>query len=336
MNIKSIVFTIFVFLAIAVALLYYFITSPSSLIVKETPPKAISILIASDLQLSSVDGVKAGLKELGYQTDKDVTIKLYNPKGDRDLTVKMAQEIVSLKPDLIVTLSTSASSAVIDADKDAKIPLVFGDVGNFQQLGITDIRHPGGFMTGVVVDNVAVAPKRMELLKSLNPNMKTIGVLLNPKHVSYQDILKASGEGAEKLDIKLLWYEISAKEDIAKAMAKLVKEKPDAVMTTSEALISNNPSLITPILRTAKIPSMDFNVEVGVQAGYLMVYGISRFDIGKQSSRIIDKVLKGEDPGSIPIEFASTPSFEINKVLADEMGIDIPEFLLLQANKVYR
>src|SRR3989344_3771799 len=335
MNIKSIVFTIFVFLVIAGALLYYFLATPS-FVVKEGPPKVIAVLIASDLQLSSVEGVKAGLKELNYQIDKDVIIKLNNPKGDREFTAEMARQMVASKPDLMVGLSTSASSALIEANKDAKLPLVFGDVGNFQQLGITDIKHPGGVMTGVVVDNVGVAPKRMEILKSLSPKIKTIGILLNPKHVSYQDILKSSGEGAEKLGIKLIWYEIAAKEDIAKAMAKLVKEKPDAVMTTSEALISNNPSLITPILRTAKIPSMDFNVEVGIQAGYLMVYGVSRFEIGKQSARIIDKVLKGEDPGSIPVEFASTPSLEINKALADEMGIEIPDPLLSQANKVYR
>lgn len=315
--------------------MYYFITAPS-LVVKEGPPKVVSVLVASDLQLSAVEGVKTGLKELNYQIDKDVIIRLNNPKGDRDLTAEMARQMVASKPDLIVALSTSASSALIEANKDSKLPLVFGDVGNFQQLGITDIKRPGGFMTGVVVDNVGVTPKRMELLKSLKPNIKTIGVLLSPKHVSYQDILKASGEGAEKLGIKLIWYEIAAKEDVVKAMAKLIKEKPDAVMTTSEALISNNPGLITPILKTAKIPSIDFNVEVGIQAGYLLVYGVSRFEIGKQSARIIDKVLKGEDPGSIPVEFASTPSLEINKALADEMGIEIPDSLLLQANKVYR
>ena len=80
MNIKSIVFTIFVFLVIAGALLYYFLATPS-FVVKEGPPKVIAVLIASDLQLSSVEGVKAGLKELNYQIDKDVIIKLNNPKG---------------------------------------------------------------------------------------------------------------------------------------------------------------------------------------------------------------------------------------------------------------
>ena len=79
MNIKSIVFTIFVFLVIAGALLYYFLATPS-FVVKEGPPKVIAVLIASDLQLSSVEGVKAGLKELNYQIDKDVIIKLNNPK----------------------------------------------------------------------------------------------------------------------------------------------------------------------------------------------------------------------------------------------------------------
>lgn len=335
MTTKNIVFLILIFLVVAAAIFYYFTTSPS-VGVKVVQPKVVAVLVASDLQLNGVEGLTAGFKELGYEIGKDVVIKLNNPKGDRELTVTMAKSIIASKPDIIVTLSTTAGSAIIDANKDAKLPLIFGDVGNFQQLGITDIKHPGGFMTGVVVDNVAVAPKRMEFLKLMDPNIKTIGILANPKHVSYQDILKASGDGAEKLGIKLIWYLITTKEELSAVMAKVAKEKPDAVMTTSEAIISNNSDLITPVLKAAKIPSMDFNVEVGVKAGYLLVYGISRFEVGKQSSRLVSKVLKGENPGDIPVEFASAPSLEINEVLAKEMGIKIPESLLLQANKVYR
>lgn len=190
-------------------------------------------------------------------------------------------------------------------------------------------------MTGVIVDNVAIAPKRMEILKTLNPALKTIGVLVNPKHVSYDEIIKAHEDGAKKLGIKVLWYEMTKKEEVAPAMARLVKDRPDAVMTTSEATISGNSDLIAPSLRKTKIASIDFNVERGVGSGYLMVYGASRYDVGRQGARMISKVLGGEKPGDIPVEFASTLTFEINAALAGEMGIKIPESLLLQASKVY-
>ena len=327
---------ILVILAILVgaSALIFFVTPPFNKS-PEAKLRRVSILVASDLQLAGVEGVKAGLKELGYKEGSDIAYELFNPKGDRELTKKMAEEIVSKKPDLIIALSTSASRAVKDANQDAKISVVAVDVGNFAELGIENIQRPGGFITGVVVDNVPAGAKRMEILKELLPNLKTIALLVNNKHVSYDEILKTHEAGAKKLGIKLIWYPVTTKEEVPPAMEKLVKAKPGAFMTTSEAVISGNADLIAPVLKKAKIPSIDFNVERGVKAGYLTVYGIPRFDTGKQSARTIDKVLKGQNPGDIPVEFASTITFEINNVLALDMGLKVPDSLLLRANRVY-
>ncbi|OGF62324.1 hypothetical protein A2926_04425 [Candidatus Giovannonibacteria bacterium RIFCSPLOWO2_01_FULL_44_40] len=333
MNSKKAVYIVAGLILVAGAFIY-FIFSPF----KSAPisPKRIAILTASDLQLQGVDGIKAGLKELGHKEGDDILTEIKNPKGDRELTKTMAREIVAAAPDLIVSVSTSASSAVRDANKDAQIPVVAVDVGNFKELGIENIQRPGGFMTAVVVDNVPAAPKRMEILKTLLPNMKKIGILVNDKHVSYDEILRAHEDGAQKLGIEILWFKVAKKEEIAPVMQKLVAAKPDAFMTTSEATISGNAPLIAPALKAAKIPSIDFNIERGVSSGYLMVYGIPRFEVGKQGARIIDKVLNGASPGEIPVEFASVLRLEINAQLARELGISIPENLLLQANKIYQ
>src|SRR3989338_7294145 len=303
---------------------------------KAEAPKRVFILTASDLQLNSVEGIKVGLKELGYREGGDIILELFNPKGDMELHKTPAVQMVAPRPGLIVSVSTSASRAVKDANQDAKLPVVFVDVGNFEELGIQNIQRPGGFMSGVVVDNVPAAPKRMEILKTLLPGLKTIALLVNNKHVSYDEILKTHEEGAKKLGLKLLWYPVTKKEEVSPAMERLAKDHPDAFMTTSEAVISGNAALIAPVLRQAKIPSIDFNVERGVSSGYLMVYGIARFDVGKQGARIIDKVLKGESPGNIPVEFASQITFEVSEILAKETGLKIPDAILLQANKIYR
>jgi len=324
---------IIVILILVVAGLIYFVSPPSGK--RASVPKKIAMLMASDLQLATVEGIKAGFKELGLVDGKDFIIDLKNPQGDRDLTKKMAQEIVVGKPDLIVSVSTSASAAVRDANQGAQIPVVAVDVGNFKELGIENLQHPGGFLTAVVVDNVGISPKRMEILRELLPNLKTIGVLVNNKHVSYNEIFNVHTEGAKKLGIKVLWYEVTKKEEVPPAMARLVKARPDAVMTTSEAVISGNSDLIAPVLTKAKIPSIDFNVERGVGSGYLMVYGASRFDVGKQGARMINKVINGTKPGDIPVEFASSLTFEINAALAKSFGLTIPEKLLLQATKVH-
>lgn len=298
-------------------------------------PKRIFILLASDLQLTSLEGLKSGLKELGYREGREITIEVSNPKGDRELTRQMAKDIVASRPDIVVSMSTSASRAVIDANKEARLPLVFVDVGNFQELGINNIQKPGGFMSGVVVDNVPAAPKRMEILKELLPGLKRVAVMANPAHVSYDEIFKVHEEGARKLGLEVLWYKVTKKEEVPPAMDQIRRDRPDAFMTTSEAVISGNADLIAPVLRQAKIPSIDFNVERGVSAGYFMVYGISRFEVGKQGARLVDKVFRGTFPGEIPVEFASSVTFEINAALAEFMGIKVPDALLLEASKVY-
>ena len=329
---RQVIFVILLLAVIGVIALFFSLFD----VRKAEAPKRVFILTASDLQLNSVEGIKAGLKELGYREGGDIILELFNPKGDMELTKNLAVQMVASRPDLIVSVSTSASRAVKDANQDAKLPVVFVDVGNFEELGIQNIQRPGGFMSGVVVDNVPAAPKRMEILKTLLPGLKTIALLVNNKHVSYDEILKTHEEGAKKLGLKLLWYPVTKKEEVSPAMERLAKDHPDAFMTTSEAVISGNAALIAPVLRQAKIPSIDFNVERGVSSGYLMVYGIARFDVGKQGARIIDKVLKGESPGNIPVEFASQITFEVSEILAKEMGLKIPDAILLQANKIYR
>lgn len=335
MSKRAILVLVIVILLLVIVGFIYFVSPPLWRSKAPTEPKRIFMLTASDLQLASVDGIRAGLKELGYEEGADIVTEIRNPKGDRDLTKVMAKEIVDSAPDLIVSVSTSASRAVLNANKNAKIPVVAVDVGNFAELGIENIQRPGGFITAVAVDNVPAAPKRMEILKTLLPNIKKIGILVNDKHVSYDEILRTHEEGAKKLGVKILWYKVSAKEHVSPAMQKLAADRPDAFMTTSEAVISGNAPLIAPVLKAAKIPSIDFNIERGVSSGYLMVYGIPRFETGKQSARIVDRVLKGTSPGEIPVEFASVLTFEINGSLAKSFGLVIPEKLLLQATKVH-
>ncbi len=293
------------------------------------------MLTNSDLQLAAVDGIKAGFKELNLAENVDYVIDLKNPKGDSDLTKKMAQDIVNSKPDLIIPISTTATNAVLGADKDAKIPVVAVDVGNFKEVGITDIEHPGGFLSAVIADNISTAPKRMEILKTLLPNMKRVGVLANPKHVSYNEVVPTYTKSAKDLGIEVIWYLVTKKEDLGPVMAKAAKDHPGGFMITAEATISGNAALIAPVLQKAKIPSIDFNVERGVSSGYLMVYGAARYDIGKQGARMVEKVLRGQNPGDLPVEFVAPASLEINAKLAGEMGIVIPKPLLLQATKVY-
>lgn len=296
-------------------------------------PKRVLMLTASDTQLPAVEGTKQGLSELGYKEGVNIKTELFNPKGNKELTKKMAEEIVVSKPDLIVPYSTTATKAIKEVRGDQNIPVVFIDVGNLKELGLTDLQHPGQFMTGVVSESVSAAAKRMEILKEALPSAKVFAVLINPQNVSFEQVKKIHEETADALGVKVKFYQLSSKEDLVKVLSQIQKDRPSAVMTTQDAVISNNAEMIASALRQSRIPSMDFTVEKAIGAGYLMVFGVHRIDTGRRGARLIDKVLKGEDPGQIPIEFASAQRLQVNSDLATEFGISWPESILLRLGK---
>lgn len=328
------VFIVVVLLLLSIGVVSYnFLNRSPSPVSQKLTPKKIAMLVASDLQLATVDGIKDGLRGFGYIEDQDVNFEINNPNGDRDLTKQMAKAIVEQKPDLIVPISTTATAAVQEASAGTGNRIVFVDVANIKELKITDTKHPGGNITGVTSDTVTAGAKRMEILKEVVPKARVFGIIMNPKHVSASEIRKVHEAAAKALNLNLKYYELSSKEELDTILAKIEKDKPDGVMTTSEAIISNNAELIASRLRKAKIPSIDFNAERGVKSGYLMMFGLSRYDTGKQGARLIDKVLKGSSPGDLPIEFAQESRLELNKEVAAEIGIVFTDTILRRGVK---
>lgn len=301
---------------------------------QQPPLKRLGLLLASDLQTSTVDGIKEGLKQLGYVEGENILYDIKNPKGDRELTKKLASDIVASKPDVMIPVSTTATTAILEVNKDANLPTIFVDVGNIKSLKIADLRHPGGNITGIASDSLAVSGKRMEILKELVPDAKLLGILINPKHVSYEENIKVLEEASQALGVKLKLYNVSSVDDLKSVLDQLAKDKPDGMMTTTESILSENANIIAESLRVSKIPSIDFNEEKGINAGYLLLYGVSRFETGKQGARLIDKVLKGENPGEIPVEFSTALKLDVNTSLAEEFGITLPESILLRVGKV--
>jgi putative tryptophan/tyrosine transport system substrate-binding protein len=324
----GIIFTIGLFL-------FRFVNQPRDQEIKKTVAiKHLSILVASDVHLKTVEGIKAGLSELGYKEGEDIFLDFNNPKGDRELTKSLAKTILSKKPDLIIGVSTTATTSLVAARKElgVNIPIVFIDVGNFKELGITDIKHPNNNITGLIKDDIDSGAKRLEILKEVVPKARVIGLILNPKHISYNDIRAVFSKAAVNLGVQIKEYSASSKEEFPSLIEQIKKDKVDGVITTSDALIFSNASIIAKALSEAKIPSMDLVAEQGIQSGYMMSYGINRFDIGKQGAQIVNKVLSGVDPKTMPIEFASNFKLQVNEKVAQEIGVTIPESVKLRVN----
>lgn len=293
--------------------------------------KKIAVLTASDTQLPAVSGIKSGLVELGLKENGDYTIEVFNPKGDKELAKSLALQILDSNPDLIVPVSTTATKAILEARANRSIPIVFVDVGNLKEIGIKDSHHPGSLVTGVASDSVQFADKRMELLLQAVPNAKIFGVLYNPNHISAEEIIRVHEEAASKLVVKIKFYQVDSEENIEKVLSQIKKDRPDGVLTSTDSLISTNAKKIAESMRLAKIPTIDFNAEMGIKSGYLMMFGALRSGTGNQGSRLIAKILRGETTENIPIEYSLNNKLELNTALAEEFNLIFPESLIIRA-----
>lgn len=294
----------------------------------------IVAMVNSDTQLPTIEGIKAGLQELGYQEGVHYSIDVKNPKGVRDAVPPMAAEIVNSRPDLIIAVSTTVTTAIRDANKDAKLKVVFANVGNYERLEIKDPQKPG-FMSGLATDNVGTAPKRIQFLKSAIPDAKSFAVILDPKSLSYEGLRNSHKKASEALGIEIKEYLATNKSEVEQALAAMEKDKQDGFLVVPETVNSDNTQLIIDTLKKAKIPTLSYNIEKGARIGYLFTYGLSEFSIGKEAVYFVDKVMKGTNPGDLPVAFARNLVLEINAKTAADIGFKIPDVILRQANKIY-
>lgn len=305
--------------------------------VKETPAKIfkIGILTASDQQIPSFEGFKEKMADLGYQEGRDVEYIFENPKGDRNLTRKLAEDLIGKNLDIYVPFSTTAAKAMQDAQKGTSARIVFGDVGNYAELGLESLRNPGKNITGVTSGKLDLSEKRMELLKELVPSAKTFAINVDPTSVSYDRIKQVNSEAAQRLGITLVVIEEKTQEDVLAAVkAKVKRGKVDGFTIASQAAFSSQVDVISSYLKQEKIPSIDNDLENGVSSSFLMAYSPSRKEMGIQTAMIVDKVLKGAQIDTIPVEFPLTVELQINATLANEMGIELPKGLLNQATLI--
>jgi putative ABC transport system substrate-binding protein len=295
----------------------------------------LGIITSSDLQQDAVDGFKEKMTQLGYTEGVNVNYDFQNPKGDRNLTKQMAKDLVAKKLDLYVPFSTTGTKAMQDALKGTGFKMVFGDVSNYKELGIENLLSPHKNMKGATSINIVYSEKRMQILKEVVPDAKIFGIIWNPTHVSFNEIKKLNEDAARNLNVSLLIAEGTTNEEtLASIKSKFKRGEVDGVIITSDTTISGQAEKIAEYLRQEKIPSIDFSLEKGISSGYLVTYGTSRKELGKQTAVMVDKVLKGASVDDLPIEFPAVIELQLNARLAKEMGIEFPQALLYQATVI--
>jgi putative ABC transport system substrate-binding protein len=275
---------------------------------------------------------RRGMRDAGFIDGQTVAYAYRAAGGEPARLTAAATELAALPVDLIATYGTPASRAAKAAT--STIPIVVISVGDPVRAGLVQsLAHPGGNVTGNTILSPDLSPKRLQLIKEIIPSAVSIALLWNPDNVSNNVILEQTRAAAPGLGLSFTAVEARNASDFAGAFAILARERPDAVLLTSDPLHQSHIRSIVDFLIQNRLPGM-FQTRDDAAAGGLVSYGASFRDMFWQGAFFAQKILRGIKPADLPVQTPQRFELVINLKTAKAIGLTISESVLLRADAV--
>ena len=273
-----------------------------------------------------------GLRELGYIEGQSITIERRYAEGQPERFKEFAKEMVELKVDVIVTVTTPAVLAVKSVT--TSIPVVIPNAIDAVGAGlVASLDHPGGNVTGGTLLQAELSLKRLELLKEMVPGLSRAALLWNAGNPAYVRAWTRSQGAAQTLGVALERYEVRSPTDFQAAFATMVQQRPDGLVILEDALTIQHRKEIVDFALRNHLPTSFFAQEA-VEAGGLMSYGANWPDAFRRGATTVDKILKGAKPSDLPVEQPTKFVLAINVKTAKALGLKVPTSLLATADEV--
>jgi putative tryptophan/tyrosine transport system substrate-binding protein len=292
----------------------------------------LGFLMGMDPQPEWQAAFKQGLQEFGWVEGRNITIEYLSAQGDFDRLPELCTELVGHAVDLILAVSAPETAAAKRCT--STIPIVFAIHGDPVGTGdVESLAHPGSNATGMSQTQGDLVSKLLGLLKDAVPRMSRLSVLWNSAVKSKQHDWKEVTAGAPKLGITLDSYEVRAPGDFDGAFAAISQHRPDALLVFGDPMVVKFRASIVTFAAKERLPAM-YPQRQFVDAGGLMSYSADLTELFRLSARIVDKILKGDNPADIPVEQPTKFEFIINMKAADALGLTLPPTLLGLADEL--
>ena len=280
-----------------------------------------------------VKAFEDGLRDLGYVPGRNVVIEYRFADGKLERLPQLAQDLVGLKVDVIVTGSNP--HVIVAKQATTTIPIVMVYVRDPVGAGlVASVSRPGGNVTGLSQDVGAEIPgKRLALLKEFVPKLSRVAVLANPGFLPALATLKAMEAPARTLGMTVVRFDARGPADLEGVFAAVTRARSDALVVTGGPVQFNMRTQIARLALRHRLPSISGIIE-DVEAGGLMSYGASLSDQWRRAATYVDKILKGAKPGDLPVEQPTKFELVINLKTAKALGLTIPPSLLGQADHI--
>jgi putative tryptophan/tyrosine transport system substrate-binding protein len=272
------------------------------------------------------------LARLGYVEGRNIAYEIRAAGREAERLPQLARELVAAKPDVIVSATERAGSALMEATRE--IPVVLALAGDPVALGLTkSLARPTGNVTGFTTGNDTVVPKRLELLRELVPGLRKVALLWTAENLQHRLVFERTREAAAALGVELLSLPVAADEDISRALAKAEKESATGLIVAADPLTVRNRRTIIDECLLRDLPAMH-SYSFEVRDGALVSYGS---DVGEDYARVasyVDRILKGASVAELPFQEPTQIGLAINLRTARAMRLTVPPSLLIRADEV--
>ena len=302
----------------------------------DEPPQVAIINSIDQIVLPGIEAFKAGLAERGYVEGETIVYDTQTFKlGETEQVTAAVQAAVDRQVDLIYAIGLPAALAAQEATATQKIPVLFGVADPITAGLVDNLRQPGGHMTGVASGAVSSESdgRRLEWLKKIKPDVQQIYVTYDPDNPIMGRNLETVLDAAEKLDVEVVVDAFSSQAELDVAMADLPDDMEVFFALNDRRLIPHVPELIKLSLERKFLfstPVLDIT-----RAGGLMAFGPDYTVGGNQTARLADQILKGGDPGEIPVEEHEI-FLNVNLKTAEAIGLEIPDEVLEASYEIIR
>jgi len=279
-----------------------------------------------------IDSFRQRLQELGYVEDKNIRYEYRYAEGRNQRFRELAEDLVALKVNVILTWGTEAALEAKRATKT--IPIVMGAMGDPVGQGVVlSLAHPGGNVTGLTSLASDLEGKRLEILKELVPNLSLVAVFSNPTNRYMSLALQNTRRAADTLKLMLRVHEAFDAASLDNELDSVSRARPGAILVLADTFLEQQRRRIAQFALRVGLPSI-YTYREHVEVGGLVSYAPSYHDMFRRAATYVDKILKGAKPANLPIEQPTKFELVINLKTAKALGLTIPPSLLARADQV--
>ena len=273
-----------------------------------------------------------GLGEQGFVDGRDIDITYRFADGYLERLPRLADELVRLKPDVILAPATPPALAAKRAT--ATIPIVCPLLDNPVGLGLVSSHNrPVGNVTGILRYVEGLAGKNLEVATQLLPHATRVGLLVNVASTESVDKRRDTEVAAQKLPIKLVPVEVQSPDDLGGAFGTFASERVQAVVVLQDSMFFSEHRTIIALAAEHRLPAI-WSTRIFAEAGGLISYGVDEADSFRRVAGYVGMVLKGAKPSDLPVELPTKFELIINLKAARALGLTVPDKLLALADEV--